>query len=554
MVATDQMISSSLSDVGRTRKENQDACGEFASAAGERLLVVADGMGGHAGGVTASRLCIETVARIFETAEGTPAERLRYGFEESNRAVWGAAQADESLRGMGTTGVALLFDQNDTVWLGWVGDSRAYRYRNGQLEQLSDDHSVVMDWVRSGTISAEEAETHPRRNELNRAIGPDSRVEVDVRSFPIEPGDIYMLCSDGLCGYMRDPDIAAIMGFESPENAVRQLVDKVNVEQNSPDNVTVQIMAVPAAAGALVAPGGPAMDYEDEEFEDMSMGDGDFDNSGYPRTKKMFLIGIAVLIVAALLAGAAWYGMNAKGTDRAAATQVDPQADAMAAAAAAEEARLAAEQVEAAAQRQAALAAALDAKAKADEEARLESARLAEVARAATAAREAALAKEIADAKAALAQEQATARAAAAKFAAEQAAARERILAEQEARRQAAIAAEEARSVEIAFNMAVEVDTFVSDWRGALERGDYPLYKELGFRESEEEFLSLYGDGDAEFEIAVVEKKQWVGGFVALRVTETYEPGGGEAVAQRTQRRLVLRPTNAGLRFAGDRN
>ncbi|MCP4039162.1 MAG: serine/threonine-protein phosphatase, partial [bacterium] len=262
--------------------------GEFRIANGERLLIVADGMGGHAGGVTASRLCIESAARVFESGEGSAGERVSRGLEEANRAVYAASEADPSLRGMGTTGVALLFEPSGTVSLAWVGDSRAYRFRNGQLEQLSDDHSLVADWVRLGRITEEEAETHPRRNELLRAIGPDPSVEVDRKSYTVEPGDIYLLCSDGLCGYLSAAEISAVVGFNRPENAVRLLVDKVNVERNSPDNVTVQIMEVPndiATAADTTAPGGGAV--RDDEYRAQASGDrGGSDDVAYPRTKR----------------------------------------------------------------------------------------------------------------------------------------------------------------------------------------------------------------------------------------------------------------------------
>jgi serine/threonine protein phosphatase PrpC len=549
---TDRLLSSSLSCVGRTRKENQDACGEFRNAIGERLLIVADGMGGHAGGVTASRLCVETVAQIFESGQGPPADRLRHGLEEANRVVYAASQADPTLRGMGTTGVALLFDPGGTVSLAWVGDSRAYRLRAGEFEQLSEDHSLVAEWVRVGRISAEEAETDPRRNELARAIGPEPTVTVDLLSFTMDPGDTYLLCSDGLCGYLSKADISAIVDFESPDEATRQLIDRVNVERNSPDNVTVQIMAVPGDIEGSAAPvrqGSQESDASNlsnaEEMDVMGDDVDDFDDTGYPRTRKTLLVGISVLIVAALLAGLTWYQMSEKKAKEAAieAVQAEHRAQELAEEAARE------------AKRVAVLAAELDAKAAREEAARLEATRLAEQAREEAQAREAALAREIEEAKAALAREQAAVVAAAREAERREAAEVEEILAEQEARRLEAAALEEARANELALKLEREVDTFVSEWIQALKRGDYSLYRKLGFRESESEFREIYGDGVAGYQIGVLEKKWWEGGFVALHVSETYDPPGSEPgfEARQTQRRLVLRPTANGMRFAGDR-
>lgn len=274
-------------------------------------------------------------------------------------------------------------------------------------------------------------------------------------------------------------------------------------------------------------------------------------NESYPRTRRTAMIGIALLIVAALLALFTWYAMETQRGERAEAER--NQAAEMARIAVAEEkARVEREAAEAAeAERIAAETAALERRAAAAEAARREAARKAEQERLAAEQREAEIAAQIAATQAALEAEQAAA-AEAQRIIDE----RERILAEQERRRQEELArAEEQRRIEIAFNQARAVDAFVDKWTQALETGDYALYRQLGFRESESEFESLYGGGEATYDIAVGERKQWVGGFVSLRVTETYKPaGGGEEVsAQSTERRVVLRPTSKGMRYAGDR-
>jgi hypothetical protein len=271
----------------------------------------------------------------------------------------------------------------------------------------------------------------------------------------------------------------------------------------------------------------------------------DLDDTGYPRTRKMVLVGISILVVAALLAGLTWYQMNERQAKEAAieASQAEQRAQDLA------------EETAREAKRIAALAAELDAKAAREEAARLEAVRLAEQAREEAQAREATLAREIEEAKAALAREQAAIATAALEAERQEAAELEKILAEQEARKAEIAALKEARAIELALKLEREIDTFVSEWIQALQRGDYSLYRKLGFRESESEFRDTYGDGVAGYQIGVLEKKQWEGGFVALRVAETYDPpGGGPGLeATETQRRLVLRPTANGMRFAGDR-
>ena len=238
----------SLSDVGRRRASNQDAFGGLVAESGARLLVVAAGMGGHAGGETASRVAVETVEAFVGRSAGDPAWLLQAALEAANHRVHAEAQSDPSLAGMGTTGVALLFPSNGGAWVAHVGDSRAYRLRDGRLEQLTPDHSLVAELERRGMITAEEARVHPRRNEVLRCIGLDPEVDVDVAAVDVQPGDQYLLCSDGLCGVLGDGEIAAELLRTTPEVAARRLVDAAN-ERGGPDNITVQIARIPGAAG-----------------------------------------------------------------------------------------------------------------------------------------------------------------------------------------------------------------------------------------------------------------------------------------------------------------
>lgn len=238
------IITSSRSDVGRTRSENQDSCGDFLHLAGARLLILADGMGGHKGGRRASRTCVDAFARVFKEQEGSPEQQLRDAFALANDDIYTTALEDEALRGMGTTGVALLLAKDGSALVGWVGDSRAYRLREGVLEQLTRDHSLVAEWVRMGVLNSEEAKTHPRRSELTRAIGVQPDVEPEIDPIEVRAGDRFLLCSDGLSGLVVSEHIGQILGSEEPAAAVEALVDRANALGGT-DNVSVQIALLP---------------------------------------------------------------------------------------------------------------------------------------------------------------------------------------------------------------------------------------------------------------------------------------------------------------------
>jgi serine/threonine protein phosphatase PrpC len=234
----------SLTDVGRQRSNNQDAYGELRGESGACLLIVADGMGGHAGGATASRLAVETVEQIFRASTDAPDVMLRAALEAANREVHNRANNDSSLAGMGTTGVALLLPASGPGWVANVGDSRAYRLRGGQLEQLTLDHSLVAELERRGMLTPEEALVHPRRNEVLRSLGVEPDVMVDLTEIDVLPGDQFLLCSDGLSGVVSDDEIASLMAGHPPAEAARRLVDAAN-DRGGPDNVTVQIARIP---------------------------------------------------------------------------------------------------------------------------------------------------------------------------------------------------------------------------------------------------------------------------------------------------------------------
>jgi protein phosphatase len=242
----------SLSDVGRVRRENQDACAEIRADSGARLLVVADGMGGHQGGSMASRLAVEALGESFRRGGRSGASLLEMAVTDANERVHSAASRDASLHGMGTTVVLVLLEGGlDSAWIAHVGDSRIYRLREGRFERMTQDHSAVAELVRRGDITEAEAESHPRKNEILRSLGVEAAVEPTVAQIDLRPGDQLLLCSDGLSGVLSDEEIASVLRRTPPSQAVRTLVDSVNA-RGAPDNVTVMIAALPGAAAPAV--------------------------------------------------------------------------------------------------------------------------------------------------------------------------------------------------------------------------------------------------------------------------------------------------------------
>ena len=242
----------SQTDVGRVRAANEDSCDVVVRSDGARLLVVADGMGGHRGGATASQTATTRIVEAFRAAapDGARSELLSRAIQAANAEIYEQASLDPELEGMGTTVVALLLDVDGRACVAHVGDSRAYRDRDGNLEPLTSDHSVVAEMQKRGLLTPEEAASHPRRNEILRSVGVLPDVEVETASIDIRPGDRFLLCSDGLTGLVADDEIADVLRTKTPDEAVSTLIDLAN-ERGGLDNVTVQVLAIPAQAGGL---------------------------------------------------------------------------------------------------------------------------------------------------------------------------------------------------------------------------------------------------------------------------------------------------------------
>lgn len=223
-----------LTDVGKVRASNQDALIE-----GERLFGVADGMGGHRGGETASAGARDALVELTQGKE--PAiDTLRTAIVEANKRLFQQQKQNETLTGMGTTLTALWLSDH-YVYIGHVGDSRAYRLREGKLEQLTDDHSLVAELVRAGVLTAEQAASHPMRNVITRAVGTEESIDVDILVEERQKDDLWLVCSDGLYGMVEDSKIEAILSVNTPQAAAKILVEAA-LTAGGHDNVSVVIL------------------------------------------------------------------------------------------------------------------------------------------------------------------------------------------------------------------------------------------------------------------------------------------------------------------------
>lgn len=242
--------SAGRTDIGRWRQSNQDALLLLDAHAS---WIVADGMGGHAGGDVASRVAVETIAQAIQGGPGegsdagddsVRARGLANAIHSANDAIRRRAAGDASLRGMGTTLSVLRFYTLPvpTAIIGHVGDSRIYALRSDQFLQLTQDHSLVEDYRRLGRLSAEEALSHPLRHVLSRAVGPDAEVQPDTTSHRLQPGDRFLLCTDGLTKMLADQDLKSILRDKaSLETACQALVDLANA-RGGEDNITVALV------------------------------------------------------------------------------------------------------------------------------------------------------------------------------------------------------------------------------------------------------------------------------------------------------------------------
>jgi protein phosphatase len=271
MLTTNPIRAALLSDIGRRRAQNQDSGGSFPDHA---LFVVADGMGGHRGGEVASKIAVESIRTTFvdEIKDGaTPGEALSLGTSAANRKILERSQKEPDLEGMGTTATSLHFQTAEAplrAWIGHVGDSRCYLIKEEGLWQLTRDHSLVQEKLRAGMITRDQLKTDRMKNVITRSVGFDLQFGIDLYEFVPEPGDLFLLCSDGLTGPLDDGEIYEIVKryyFEPLKEAglalrdearehesllrttVEALVSAAN-DRGGDDNITALLARFPAAA------------------------------------------------------------------------------------------------------------------------------------------------------------------------------------------------------------------------------------------------------------------------------------------------------------------
>lgn len=249
-----QIISYGMTDLGRHRIRNEDA---FLVSEPLSLFVVADGMGGHLGGEYASHLAVNTIEEVVKViaedpdatlsynidfTPGDPKSLLRYSIQTASRRIFAKSLEDSSLRGMGTTVVVALF-QNNTLYLANVGDSRGYLIRGKRIKQITVDHSLVEEQVRAGVISLNEAKNHRFKNVITRSVGFQEDVIIDVITHKSKPGDRYLLCTDGLSNMISDKEIYDVVINNSLKDSCSRLVELAN-ERGGDDNITVVMAEV----------------------------------------------------------------------------------------------------------------------------------------------------------------------------------------------------------------------------------------------------------------------------------------------------------------------
>jgi protein phosphatase len=247
-----RVVASVTTDVGCRRETNED-CARIIQPADEELLsqkgmlvVVADGMGGALGGEVASRIAVDVVGRVYYNSDAEPGQALQQAFQDVNREILAMAESRPELFAMGSTCTALAL-RGGAAYMAHVGDSRLYLIRSGTIYRMTEDHSAVMEMVKQGLLSIEQARRHADRNVILRALG--TRPEVDVSTWPVplglRDGDRFVLCSDGLHDLLSDDEIRDCVLARPPEEAAEMLV-AIAKDRGGYDNITAGVVAIEA--------------------------------------------------------------------------------------------------------------------------------------------------------------------------------------------------------------------------------------------------------------------------------------------------------------------
>jgi serine/threonine protein phosphatase PrpC len=294
------------SDTGRVRDHNEDR-----AYAHDELVAVADGMGGAAAGEVAAQLAIRAIRQLTGPIDRL---QLRDALVSANTAIRRTAESDPSKSGMGTTMTAVAVEDG-VAQIVHVGDSRAYLWRGGRLRQLTDDHSVVGEMVRRGTLTPDEAQQHPHRNVITRALGAEPDVEVDTTTQTLQEGDVLLVCSDGLYTEVDELGIAAVLATaDSLDDAVHRLVDRANAAGGG-DNVTVVLARIgfgPQVRSSRPDTSGTTQEHPvvaPETVVPAAIGARVLEPAGASRrrvSRTGLLVGAAVLVILVMIGGAWW--------------------------------------------------------------------------------------------------------------------------------------------------------------------------------------------------------------------------------------------------------
>jgi PPM family protein phosphatase len=293
--------SAGVTQTGNVRRSNEDSY-----LMRSPLFMVADGMGGARAGEIASRMCAEAFAGA-DLLRGAPADMLRETIRTANRRILERSRSDPDAAGMGTTVTAAFMGDAGTISFAHVGDSRAYLLRDGSLQRLSDDHSLVGELVRKGELSETDAERHPQRSVITRALGTDESVEVDSFDVRVQDGDLFLLCSDGLNTMVPEPTIADILADGGAAAKIARDLVRAALAGGGEDNVTAIVFRIGEAAAGTEADA--AAHDGRTHILPAGLEDGDRDDDGGPRARTIAgLIGAGVLALA--LAVAAVVGLR----------------------------------------------------------------------------------------------------------------------------------------------------------------------------------------------------------------------------------------------------
>lgn len=234
------MLAYPVTHKGLVREENEDTVRVVNGAHG--LYILADGMGGHLAGEVASSMTADELQQRLSDCREPSTERLREAIVQANAAVYEKQLSAPEMQGMGTT-LTVVWEGEEYVYIGHVGDSRAYLYRDGTLRQMTEDHSMVGELLRAGAITAEKARTHPQRNVITRAVGTDQTLQPDVFRILKSKGDKWLLCSDGLTDMVEDQQILQTLERYATKDAAQKLL-QLALDGGGKDNVSVMLLEV----------------------------------------------------------------------------------------------------------------------------------------------------------------------------------------------------------------------------------------------------------------------------------------------------------------------